>query len=356
MPSTIGVHKAELKKAAQRQITQGVVTMDKQRRRSLKLLSGVCAATALPGLARAQRADATAEQISLIVPYGAGGSTDYIARLMAADLATRRSGSFIVENKAGAAGNIGTRYVAISAPDGKTLLYSTATPFCINPYIYQTLPYDPDNGFDTIALTVQVPLVLAVPVSLGLDRLEDLIVYLKQNEKASSYSSYGVGTSSHISNAIFCKLIGAPNVLHVPYKDAKAMPDLAAGRNTFQVDAWTTVAPMVASGKLKILGVCGNERLPWAARVPTVTSVIGKDYDMSTWHAVFAPKGTPEAALDALNLDIKTTMAKESVQASARSQGFITYPYKTRAETIAFIQEDKKRWKGLVEMAGIDPM
>uniref|UniRef100_UPI003B9DDBC6 Bug family tripartite tricarboxylate transporter substrate binding protein n=1 Tax=Agrobacterium tumefaciens TaxID=358 RepID=UPI003B9DDBC6 len=158
-PSTIGVHKAKLKKAAQRQITQGVVTMDKQRRRSLKLLSGVCAATALPGLARAQRADATAEQISLIVPYGAGGSTDYIARLMAADLATRRSGSFIVENKAGAAGNIGTRYVAISAPDGKTLLYSTATPFCINPYIYQTLPYDPDNGFDPIALTVQVPLV-----------------------------------------------------------------------------------------------------------------------------------------------------------------------------------------------------
>jgi len=330
--------------------------MDRQRRRSLKLFSGMCAALAVPAIARAQKSAYPTDTISLIVPYGAGGSTDFIARLVAADLGARHSGSFIVENKAGAAGNIGTRYVAMAPPDGRTLLYATATPFCINPFIYQTLPYDPDNGFDPVALTVQVPLVLVAPTSLGITRLEGLIDYLKKNEKTSSYSSYGVGTSSHISNAIFCKLIGTPNVLHVPYKDAKAMPDLAAGRNTFQVDAWTTVAPLVTSGKLVVLGVCGKQRLPWAADVPTVTSVIGQDYDMSTWHAVFAPRGTAPALLDALNQDIKVTMAKESVQASALSQGFITYPYKTRGETAAFIREDKKRWESFVKMAGVEPM
>ena len=180
--------------------------MDKQRRRSLKLFSGICAAAALPGLARAQQAPYPADTVSLIVPYGAGGSTDYIARLVAADLGTRHGGKFIVENKAGAAGNIGTRYVAIAPPDGKTLLYATATPFSINPFIYQSLPYDPDQGFEPVGLTVQVPLVLVAPASLGVKNLQGLIDYLKKNEKSSSYSSYGVGTSSHISNAIFTKL------------------------------------------------------------------------------------------------------------------------------------------------------
>lgn len=330
--------------------------MDRQRRRSLKLFSGICVAAALPGLARARQAAYPTDTVSLIVPYGGGGSTDYFGRLVASDIAARHNGKFVVENKAGAAGNIGTRFVAAAPPDGRTLLYATATPFSINPFIYRSLPYDPDNGFEPVALTVQVPLVLVAPVSLGVKTLQGLIDYLKKNEASSSYSSYGVGTSSHLSNAIFTRAIGAPGVLHVPYKDFKAMPDLAAGRNTFQVDAWSAVAPLVSAGKLMVLGVCGQERLPWIPDVPTVSSVIGQDYDMSTWHAVFAPKGTPTAILDALNQEVKTTMAKDSVQASAIAQGFVSYPYKTRAEVAAFVRVDKSRWQRLVELAGVEPM
>ncbi len=330
--------------------------MDRQRRRSLKLFSSICVATALPSFARAQQGAYPADTVSVIVPYGAGGSTDYFARLMAADMAARHNGKFVVENKPGAAGNIGTRQVALSPPDGRTLLYATATPFSINPFIYQSLPYDPDNGFEAAAMTVQVPLVLVAPVSLGVKTLQELIDYLRKNEASSSFSSYGIGTSSHLSNAIFTRAIGVPGVLHVPYKDSRAMPDLAAGRNTFQVDAWSAVAPLVSAGKLVVLGVCGPKRLPWIPDVPTVSSVIGQEYDMSTWHGVFAPKGTPAAILDTINQEVKTTMAKTSVQDLAIAQGFVSYPYKTRAEVAAFVREDKARWKRLVELAGVEPM
>ncbi len=173
--------------------------MDRQRRRSLKLFSSICVATALPSFARAQQGAYPADTVSVIVPYGAGGSTDYFARLMAADMAARHNGKFVVENKPGAAGNIGTRQVALSPPDGRTLLYATATPFSINPFIYQSLPYDPDNGFEAAAMTVQVPLVLVAPVSLGVKTLQELIDYLRKNEASSSFSSYGIGTSSHLS-------------------------------------------------------------------------------------------------------------------------------------------------------------
>ncbi len=105
-----------------------------------------------------------------------------------------------------------------------------------------------------------------------------------------------------------------------------------------------------------VLGVCGPKRLPWIPDVPTVSSVIGQEYDMSTWHGVFAPKGTPAAILDTINQEVKTTMAKTSVQDLAIAQGFVSYPYKTRAEVAAFVREDKARWKRLVELAGVEPM
>ncbi len=329
--------------------------MDEQRRSALKMMTGICAAAALPAAAWAQKTSYPGDTVTMIVPYGAGGSTDYFARVVATDLGSRHNGRFIVENRAGAAGNIGTRYVAISPPDGRTLLYSTATPFSINPYIYRSLPYDPDGDFVPVALTVQVPLVLVASKELGVNTLQELIDYLRKNEKTSSYSSYGVGTSSHISNAVFVQKIGAPGVLHVPYKDNRAMPDLAANRNTFQVDAWTTVAPLVSAGKLVVLGVCASERMPWIPDVPTIASVIKQDYDMSTWHAIFAPKSTPTEILDFLNREVRITMEKESIQQSAIKQGFVGYPHMSREQVAKFVHSDKQRWQDFVKIAGIEP-
>jgi tripartite-type tricarboxylate transporter receptor subunit TctC len=328
--------------------------MNNQRRNAIRLFSGLCAAITVPSIARAQKAAYPNETVTMVVPFAAGGSTDYLARLLTADLNTRHAGKFIVDNRSGAGGIIGTKAVSGATPDGRTLLYTTATSFSVNPFIYKTLPYDPINGFAPIALTVQLPLVVAVSKELGIKTLQELVEYLRKNQERSSYSSYGSGTASHISAALFVKNIGAPGVLHVPYKDTRAIPDLAAGRNTFQIDAWSTVAPLVSSGKLVVLAGCGVERMPWAPGVPTVASVIGQDYDMFTWHAVFAPKATSPEILDLLSQEIKVTMAKDAVQKAAVDQGFKPYPYMSRKDVSAFVENDGNRWKRFIEIAGVE--
>jgi tripartite-type tricarboxylate transporter receptor subunit TctC len=329
--------------------------MNKQRRSALKLLSGMCAAAVVPRFALADNAYPST-LVSVIIPYGAGGSTDVIGRLLVNDVGTRHTGKFIVESKAGAAGIIGTNYVATSKPDGTTLLYSTATPFCINPFVYRTLPYDPNNGFAAVARTVQLPLVLVVSKHLGVNSLGQFIDYLRKNEKTSSFSSYGAGTSSHIAGTIFCKKIGAPGVLHVPYKDMQAMTDLVAGRNTFHIDAWSVEAPLVKGGMLVPLAVSSTEPLPWVPELPTISSVIKDDYEVVTWHGVFAPKATPVDVLDFLNREFKESMAKESIQRTIADQGFLSYPHASRDEFKAFVDKDKDRWREYVRVAGIKPM
>ncbi|KCV52509.1 tripartite tricarboxylate transporter family receptor [Bordetella bronchiseptica MBORD901] len=330
-------------------------SMNNQRRNALRVLTGLCGAAALPRLALAQTGDYPAGPVTVVVPYGSGGSTDVIARLLVNDVSERLGGKFIVENKPGAAGNIGTRQVGISRPDGTTLLYSTATPFCINPYVYRTLPFDPDKDFAAVSRTAKLPLVLVVNAGLGIKTPQAFIDYLRKNQQQCSYSSYGIGTSSHIASAIFTKKIGAPGVLHVPYKDMTAMSDLAAGRNTFHIDAWSVVDPLVRAGKLTALAVSSAEPLPWAPKLPTIASVIGSDYEVVTWHAVFAPRKTPAEIVQKLNHEFRQTIAKPSVQKTYVDQGFLTYPPATPAEIDAFVQQDKQRWKSFVEAAGITP-
>jgi tripartite-type tricarboxylate transporter receptor subunit TctC len=330
--------------------------MKNQRRYALKMLSGLCGAAALPGIALAQSRSYPTSPVTVIVPYGSGGSTDIIARLLVADVAQRLNGSFVVENKPGAAGNIGTRMVATSRPDGTTLLYSTATPFAINPFIYRTLPFDPDNDFAAISRTAKLPLVMVINAELGVKNLEDFIAYLKKNQEHCSFSSYGIGTSSHIAGSIFVNKIGAPGVLHVPYKDMTAMSDLSAGRNTFHIDAWSAVEPLIKAGKLRPLAVSSTETLPWAPNLPTIASVIKSDYEVVTWHAVFGPRKMPPEVVSLLNSEFQKSIDKLARQQVYSQQGFVVYPPASPAEIDAFVKADKKRWEGYVKTAGITPM
>lgn len=332
--------------------------MKTQRRNTLKILSGLCAAAAVPKAALAQGKSKRYPNgvTTVIVPYGAGGSTDVVARLLVNDVAASLNSNFVVEDKPGAAGNIGTREVAISRPDGSTLLYSTATPFVINPFIYRKLPFDPDHDFSAISRTAKLPLVLVAYAGLGIKTLEDFVAYIRKNPSKCNFSSYGIGTSSHIAGSLFVRDIGAPSVLHVPYKDLTAMSDLAAGRNTFHIDAWSAVAPFVKSGKLVALAVSSSEKLPWAPNLPTIASVIKKPYEVVTWHAVFAPRKTPKDIIDFMNKEFQKTLDKKSIQKFYVDQGFLMYPPATPQEVDAFVKSDKKRWHGYVKAAGIKPM
>lgn len=332
--------------------------MENQRRTILKILSGLCGTAALPKFALAQGRSGRYPDgvVTVIVPYGAGASTDLIARLLVNDVAARLGGNFVVEDKPGAAGNIGTREVAVSRPDGSTLLYSTATPFVINPFVYRKLPFDPDHDFSAISRTAKLPLVLVAYAGLGVKTLQELIAYIKKDPKKCSFSSYGIGTSSHIAGTLFARDIGAPGVLHVPYKDLTAMSDLAAGRNTFHIDAWSSVVPFVQSGKLVALAVSSTERLPWVPNLPTIASVIKKDYNIVTWHAVFAPRKTPASIIELLNRQFQQSLDKKTIQKTYFEQGFLMYPPASPQEVDAFVRHDKKRWQGYVEAAGIKPM
>jgi tripartite-type tricarboxylate transporter receptor subunit TctC len=331
-----------------------MTAMNHQRRSALKVAASLCAAGIILPVARAQAPAYPGGVVTVIVPFGPGSSTDAFARIVFADLNTRHPGKFIIENRPGAGATIGARAASIAAPDGKTLFYSTATPFSISPYVYQTVPYDPLKSFTPAALTINLPTFLYTSSVSGIKTVEALIDHLRRNEQKSSYSSYGRGTSSHLAGALFVKRIGANGVLHVPYNDVRALADLAAGRNTFQTDAWNPPLPLVTSGKLVVLASLGRERMPWAPDVPTMASVLGQDFDMSTWHGLFAPAGTPSGILDFLNEEIRLTMSKDSVRKVALEQGFKPYNHTPRKDIASFVASDNARWKQSIEIAGVE--
>lgn len=323
------------------------------RRRSLTALAGL----ALPWIAGgASAADAPypGKVVKVVVPFGAGSSTDYMGRLVIAGLNQAYPGRFIVENMPGAAAGLGAAYVGKAAADGATLMYTTATPFVINPFVYRRLAYDP-QALVPVARTVELPLVLAVGAGLGIKTFADLRKHLEKNRRTASFSSYGAGTSSHIAGSVLASKLGLPDLLHVPYKDARAVTDLVAGRNTFHFEAWSSVKPLVESGQLVVVATSSSRRSAWAADVPTVASAISEEYDVATWHGLFAPVGTPAAIIRQLNAALREQMARAEVQARCHEMGFNPYPPLSPEEFAAFVKGDVARWQGLVKAANIQP-
>jgi tripartite-type tricarboxylate transporter receptor subunit TctC len=304
--------------------------------------------------AHAESGSYPSQAVSVVVPFGAGSSTDYMARLMVKGLEANHPGHFFVDNKPGAGATIGTAHVAKSNPDGSVLLYTTATPFSINPFIYRKLPYQP-RDFVPVARTVELPLVLAVSGNLGIKTFSDFRRYIEKNSKTASYSSFGAGTSSHVAGAILARKLGFPNLLHVPYKDITAVQDLVAGRNTFHMEAWSDVKGLVASGKLVVLAVTTAHQVDWAPELPTLASQLGSDYDISTWHGLFAPARTPQSVIELLNRELDARMANPDVRRACFDMGFNPYPHLTPEQFGAFVKGDAARWQGFVKEAGVDP-
>lgn len=310
------------------------------------------ALTMFSGSASASVGSYPPKLVNVIVPFGPGSSTDYMARLMVAGLNLNHPGHFIVDNKPGAAATIGTAHVGRSSPDGSVLLYTAATPFVINPFIYKKLPYDP-REFVPVARTVELALVLVVSATLGVKNFAELRRYLESNRGTASYSSYGAGTSSHIAGAIFSRRLGLPDLLHVPYKDTKAIPDLIAGRNTFHMEAWSSVKALVKAGQLVAIAVTSVQRAKWAPELPTVASALGADFDIATWHGLFAPARTPSDVVAFLNAQLKSRMdSLETVQACL-DMGFNPYPYMGPDQFAAFVRSEATRWQEFVKEAGV---
>jgi tripartite-type tricarboxylate transporter receptor subunit TctC len=264
------------------------------------LLAGLAACVALPaGMASA--ADYPSRPITMVVPFAAGGSTDLVARIIAEKMTEDLGQTVIVENKAGAGGNIGAAAVATSDPDGYTILMGTIATHALNPAIMKDMPYDPVKSFAPISLLVLVPNVLEVNPELPVKSVQELIALLKSKPGEYSYASSGIGTPLHLSGELFKALAGV-DMVHVPYRGAgPALNDVVAGQVPIMFDNLPSSTQFIKAGTLRALAVTTKTRSPSFPDLPTMEEAGVPGYETYTWNALFAPAGTPQAVVDRLN-------------------------------------------------------
>lgn len=287
--------------------------MTSQRRRALAALAGagLLATVGIP----AHAADWPQQKpISYVVPFTPGGSTDVVGRVIAQKLSERLHQSVVVENKPGAAGAIGAAYVAKATPDGYTLFGGTISTHAINPSLYKNLSYNPVKDFEPVSLVATLPNVLLVDPHLKLKSVADLIALLKKDPSKRTFASSGAGTSTHLTGELFAQTIGVP-LTHIPYKGTPpAMVDVSSGNVTFMFDQMTAALPLLQQGKLQLLAVTTAKRIALAPDVPTLQEAGVPGFDVSSWQAVYAPKGTPKAIVDRLSKEISEILKEPDVQ------------------------------------------
>ncbi|ARP90603.1 ABC transporter substrate-binding protein [Bordetella genomosp. 9] len=289
--------------------------MTLQRRKALGALAALAAAGAFGAISLAQAAEWPQQKpISYVVPFTPGGSTDVVGRVIAQKLSDRLHQSVVVENKPGAAGAIGAAYVAKAPPDGYMLFGGTISTHAINPSLYKNLSYDPVKDFEPVSLVATLPNVLLVDPHLNVNSVADLIALLKKDPGKRTFASSGAGTSTHLTGELFAQTIGVP-LTHIPYKGTPpAMVDVSSGNVTFMFDQMTAALPLLQQGKLKLLAVTTAKRIALAPDVPTLQEAGVPGFDVSSWQAIYAPKGTPKPIVDRLSKEIAEILKEPDVQ------------------------------------------
>lgn len=295
--------------------------------------------------------------IKLIVPFSAGSSTDIAARAWAEVMGKQLGGaSLIVENRAGAGGNIGATAVARSPADGYTLLYSTATTYAIAPFVYQDLAYQPTRDFVPIAVTTSVPTFLVVSGDSEIKSFQDLTARVKADPDRYAYGSNGVGAHSHITGKLIANRLGVPNLLHIPFKQGSqgVMSEIMAGRLTFAVDAWSVVGAHVRSGRLRALGAISKKRLSVASEIPTLSELLKDEFDTVTWSGLWAPAGTAPDIVARLHEAISAGRRNNpALVKQYEDQGTPLMPDMSLQQVNSFMKQEIERWRGLVKEAQI---
>ncbi|WP_017758579.1 Bug family tripartite tricarboxylate transporter substrate binding protein [Pseudacidovorax intermedius] len=309
-------------------------------------------ALTLPGVALAQAEWPTAKPITYVVPFTPGGSTDIVGRTLAQKLGESLKQSVVVDNRPGQAGGIGAAYVAKAAPDGYTLFGGTISTHAINASLYRKLPYDPVKDFEPVCLTARLPNVLIVNTQLGVNSVAELVALLKKDPSKRNFASSGAGTSTHLAGEMFADAIGV-KLTHVPYKGTPpAMTDVAAGLVPFMFDQVTAALPLVQSGKLKLLAVTTGRRIAVQPQLPTMIEAGLPGFEMSSWQAVYAPKGTPRPIVQRLNAEIVKALRQPDVKDKLEGQLAMEIVASSPEELRDFMAQEIPRWAELVKKSG----
>ena len=292
--------------------------------------------------------------ITMIVPFTAGGPTDTVARLLSVPMTKMVKQQVIVENVDGAGGTIAANRVAKATPDGYTILIhhigmSTA------PALYRKLPYNPMTDFEHIGLINEVPMTLVAKKDFPAKDLKELIAYVKANKDKVNYANAGLGAASHLCGMLFMSAIQT-DVTTVPYKGTgPAMNDLLGGQVDFMCDQTTNTTSQIKAEKIKVYGVTSKKRVPSLPNVPTMDEAGLKGFEVSIWHALYAPKGTPKPVIAKLTKGLQDALKDATVKQRFADLGSepVAENRATPEAHRAFLKAETERWGPIIKKAGV---
>jgi len=288
--------------------------------------------------------------IKMVVPFGAGTTTDTVARVVGEALGKTLQQPVIVDNRAGAGGSTGSDMVAKSAPDGRTLVMGTVGTHAINAALFSKLPYDPLRDFAPVAFIGYTPTLLVVAADSPIRSLKDL-AQAAAKPQGVTFASAGNGTSGHLAGELLAQRLGG-KMIHVPFKEgAMALTGVIASQVDFMFYHPAAVMPQVRAGKLRALGASGAVRSAAASDVPTLMEQGIADFDLVAWFMLYAPAATPAATLTPLRAAAATALAQPEVMAKLREQGIESRPMRAE-EMQPFNKTELGKWAGLVKRSG----
>jgi tripartite-type tricarboxylate transporter receptor subunit TctC len=288
--------------------------------------------------------------VRLVVPYAAGGPVDIVARITGQKLSESLGQQVVVDNRAGAGGNIALEVVARAPADGYTLLMGANGTNAINPSLYRKMPVDPEKDLAPVSMVASSAMILVVHPSLPVASVKQLIALSRAKPGAVTYASSGSGSTAHLSGELF-KSMARIDLLHVPYKGAgPALTDLVAGQVQTMITGVSSTLPYVKAGRLKALGVSSEKRQPLLPDVPAIAEQL-PGYEVSTWYGVFAPTGTPKPVVDRLNQAIVRIFATADAQSRLAAVGADART-NTPEQFAQAVGRERTKWAVIIKESG----
>jgi tripartite-type tricarboxylate transporter receptor subunit TctC len=293
--------------------------------------------------------------IQVIVPFAGGSASDVVMRILLDRMAKSIGQPFIVDNRPGAGGNIGTSAATKATPDGYTLVMGSTGPMAANRTLYRDLGYDPEKDLEPISLFAHFPILIVVSLKLPVASLSEFVAYAKGRPKQLNYGSVGIGSSQHLSGVYFEQVTGL-ELTHVPYRNiAQYVPDLIAGSVPVGFQWLPNVSAALQSGDAKVLAVAASSRMTALPDVPTVAEAGIKNYESSGWLGLLAPHGTPKPIIAKLNEELVSAVNDPQVAHKIVEQG--AEGVSTTPEGLAkFISSESKKWREIIVKASIPPI